>query len=127
LYKITFIQPYRSTPLVLPGAKVYHNKNLPTESYLRHHPNPQMRVGPSHEYIDSMMKQKVADSVIQRVVGPEASYQQPQQAAYQPQPAYQQQAVYQQAPYQQQQQPISNGPKVCISFFSFSFIFTFCD
>lgn len=74
--------------MVLPGAKVYQNKNLPTESYLRHHPNPQMRVGPSHEYVDSMMKQKVADSVIQRVVG------------------------HDEAPQQYSQQPISNGPKV---------------
>lgn len=65
------LQPYRSTPLVLPGAKVYQNKNLPTESYLRHHPNPQMRAPISHEYIyvDTAMKQKVADSVLQRVVG----------------------------------------------------------
>ncbi|KAG5678488.1 hypothetical protein PVAND_008157 [Polypedilum vanderplanki] len=63
------LQPYRSTPLVLPGAKVYHNKNLPTESYLRHHPNPQMRSAPSHDFTDVLMKQKVADSVLQRVVG----------------------------------------------------------
>lgn len=54
---------------MLPGAKVYQNKNLPTESYLRHHPNPQMRAPVSHEYIyvDTAMKQKVADSVLQRV------------------------------------------------------------
>lgn len=67
------LQPYRSTPLVLPGAKVYQNKNLPTESYLRHHPNPQMRAPISHEYayVDNAMKQKVADSVLQRVVGNE--------------------------------------------------------
>ncbi|XP_070494843.1 PDZ and LIM domain protein 3 isoform X3 [Chironomus tepperi] len=66
-------QPYRSTPLVLPGAKVYQNKNLPTESYLRHHPNPQMRANLSQDYayVDTQMKQKVADSVLQRVVGPE--------------------------------------------------------
>jgi len=63
------LQPYRSTPLVLPGAKVYQNKNLPTESYLRHHPNPQMRAPITHEYmyIDTAMKQKVADSVLHRV------------------------------------------------------------
>jgi hypothetical protein len=56
---------------VLPGAKVYQNKNLPTESYLRHHPNPQMRAPVLHEYgyVDTTMKQKVADSVLQRVVG----------------------------------------------------------
>jgi hypothetical protein len=72
------LQPYRSTPLVLPGAKVYQNKNLPTDCYLRHHPNPQMRAGPTHEYVDSMMKQKVADSVLHRVNGPEEAG--PQQA-----------------------------------------------
>jgi hypothetical protein len=57
----------------LPGAKVYQNKNLPTESYLRHHPNPQMRANLSQDYayVDNAMKQKVADSVLQRVVGPE--------------------------------------------------------
>lgn len=71
-----FPQPYRSTPLVLPGAKVYQNKNLPTESYLRHHPNPQMRANLSQEYayVDNAMKQKVADSVLQRVVGPEEAH-----------------------------------------------------
>lgn len=51
-----------------------------------------MRGGPSHEYVDSMMKQKVADSVIQRVVGHEEA------------PQYQQQ-------HQQQSQQV-NGPKV---------------
>jgi hypothetical protein len=56
---------------VLPGAKVYHSKNLPTESYMRHHPNPQMRGGPAHDFTDVLMKQKVADSVLQRVVGNE--------------------------------------------------------
>lgn len=65
--------------MVLPGAKVYQNRNLPTESYLRHHPNPQMRVGPTHEYVDSMMKQKVADSVLHRVVEHDAAHQHPQQ------------------------------------------------
>jgi hypothetical protein len=62
-------QPYRTTPLILPGAKNNLQKNLPTESYLRHHPNPQMRGPPTHDFSDIMMKQKVADSVLQRVVG----------------------------------------------------------
>ena len=34
-----------------------------------------MRVGPTHEYVDSMMKQKVADSVMQRVVEHDAPQQ----------------------------------------------------
>jgi hypothetical protein len=63
-------QPYRTTPLILPGAKVNKN-NLPTESYLRYHPNPDVRGPPSNTYIDTLMKQKVADSIIQRVVGEE--------------------------------------------------------
>ncbi|CAG9854072.1 unnamed protein product [Phyllotreta striolata] len=44
-------QPYRTTPLVLPGAKVKHEQK-PTESYLRHHPNPSVRAPPvpSHRY-----------------------------------------------------------------------------
>lgn len=67
------LQPYRTTPLVLPGAKVNQQKNLPTESYLRHHPNPQMRAAPTHDYIDVLMKQKVADSVMHRVVGEDTS------------------------------------------------------
>lgn len=49
-----------------------------------------MRAGPTHEYVDAMMKQKVADSVLHRVVG-------------QNEPG--------------SQQAVSNGPKVC-RFFS---------
>lgn len=64
-------QPYRSIPLILPGAKVNHQRNLPTESYLRHHPNPQMRGPPTHDFTDTLMKQKVADSVLQRFGGGE--------------------------------------------------------
>ncbi|XP_004926433.1 uncharacterized protein LOC101737298 isoform X8 [Bombyx mori] len=64
-------QPYRTTPLVLPGAKVRREPG-PTESYLRHHPNPAMRAPPNHDYRDTLMKQKVAESVLQRVVGEEA-------------------------------------------------------
>ncbi|VVC92889.1 unnamed protein product [Leptidea sinapis] len=51
-------QPYRTTPLVLPGAKVRREPG-PTESYLRHHPNPAMRAPPHHDYRDTIMKQKV--------------------------------------------------------------------
>ncbi|XP_076270616.1 PDZ_signaling and DUF4749 domain-containing protein Zasp66 isoform X14 [Rhynchophorus ferrugineus] len=40
-------QPYRTTPLVLPGAKVKKEPG-PTESYLRHHPNPSVRAPPQH-------------------------------------------------------------------------------
>ncbi|CAO1368047.1 unnamed protein product [Diamesa serratosioi] len=62
-------QPYRTTPLILPGAKV--KRDVPQESYLRHHPSPQMRAAPFHDYSDIMMRQKVADSVLNRVVGEE--------------------------------------------------------
>ncbi|XP_047020417.1 PDZ and LIM domain protein 3 isoform X4 [Helicoverpa zea] len=51
-------QPYRTTPLVLPGAKVRREPG-PTESYLRHHPNPAMRAPPSHDYRDTLMRQKM--------------------------------------------------------------------
>ncbi|XP_055619773.1 AP2-associated protein kinase 1 isoform X2 [Toxorhynchites rutilus septentrionalis] len=64
-------QPYRTTPLVLPGAKVPKMDALPTESYLRHHPNPAMRAPPVHDYTDTLMRQKVAETVIHRVVGDE--------------------------------------------------------
>jgi len=60
-------QPYRTTPLILPGAKVKKDCT-PTESYLRHHPNPAMR-GPVHHMDDVLMKQRVADTVLHRVVG----------------------------------------------------------
>lgn len=68
-------QPYRTTPLILPGAKVNQQRNLPTESYLRHHPNPQMRGPPTHDYTDTLMKQKVADSVLHRYNGDEVQAQ----------------------------------------------------
>lgn len=64
-------QPYRTTPLILPGAKNNLQKNIPTDCYLRHHPNPQMRGPPTHDFSDTLMKQKVADSVLHRVVGPD--------------------------------------------------------
>ncbi|XP_052751820.1 uncharacterized protein LOC113511829 isoform X2 [Galleria mellonella] len=65
-------QPYRTTPLVLPGAKVRREPG-PTESYLRHHPNPAMRAPPHHDYRDTVMKQRVAESVLQRVIGDEGN------------------------------------------------------
>ncbi|XP_046665057.1 PDZ and LIM domain protein 3 isoform X8 [Homalodisca vitripennis] len=53
-------QPYRTTPLVLPGAKIKKDA-LPTESYLRHHPNPLMRAPPPLHGLphEVLMKQKV--------------------------------------------------------------------
>jgi hypothetical protein len=53
-------QPYRTTPLVLPGAKV-KKEAPPTSSYLRHHPNPKFRAPPSHydTSAEVLMKQKV--------------------------------------------------------------------
>ncbi|XP_045446234.1 fibrous sheath CABYR-binding protein isoform X2 [Melitaea cinxia] len=65
-------QPYRTTPLVLPGAKVRREPG-PTESYLRHHPNPAMRAPPHHDYRDTLMRQKVAESVLQRVIGEDSN------------------------------------------------------
>ncbi|XP_012157117.1 uncharacterized protein LOC101451629 isoform X12 [Ceratitis capitata] len=64
-------QPYRTTPLVLPGAKV--KKDAPTtESYLRYHPNPAVRAHPGHDFHDSVMKQRVADTMLHKVVGHDA-------------------------------------------------------
>uniref|UniRef100_A0A182X8N8 ZM domain-containing protein n=1 Tax=Anopheles quadriannulatus TaxID=34691 RepID=A0A182X8N8_ANOQN len=62
-------QPYRTTPLVLPGAKVPKKDTLPTESYLRHHPNPAMRAPPAHDYTDSLMKQKVVHKQFNSPIG----------------------------------------------------------
>lgn len=59
-------QPYRTTPLVLPGAKVKREPG-PTESYLRHHPNPSFRAPPHHLDTDSLLKQRVANSVLERL------------------------------------------------------------
>ncbi|XP_012245467.1 PDZ and LIM domain protein 3 isoform X6 [Bombus impatiens] len=65
-------QPYRTTPLVLPGAKI--KKDAPLgECYLRHHPNPMIRAAPHHyeqAHPEVAMKQKVAETVLQRVLGP---------------------------------------------------------
>ncbi|XP_046393304.1 proteoglycan 4 isoform X2 [Ischnura elegans] len=62
-------QPYRTTPLVLPGAKTKKDLAPTTSSYLRHHPNPMFRAPPSHFDHDAMMRQKVAGTVIDRVAG----------------------------------------------------------
>nr|CAD7196402.1 unnamed protein product [Timema douglasi] len=64
------MKPYRTTPLVLPGAKVKKDPS-DTVSYLRHHPNPSFRAHPSQydTTAEVLMKHKVADSVLQRVVG----------------------------------------------------------
>ncbi|CAG9827179.1 unnamed protein product [Diabrotica balteata] len=51
-------QPYRTTPLVLPSAKVKRNQGH-TESYLRHHPNPSMRVAPQNMDLDYDIRQKL--------------------------------------------------------------------
>nr|XP_008193097.2 PREDICTED: uncharacterized protein LOC661530 isoform X3 [Tribolium castaneum] len=51
-------QPYRTTPLVLPGAKVKREPG-PTESYLRHHPNPAVRAPPHHLDPEHLIKQKL--------------------------------------------------------------------
>ncbi|XP_043254439.1 PDZ and LIM domain protein 3 isoform X5 [Colletes gigas] len=70
--RVHLSQPYRTTPLVLPGAKV--KKDAPLgECYLRHHPNPMIRAAPHHyepAHPEVAMKQKVAESVLQRVLGP---------------------------------------------------------
>ncbi|XP_058465906.1 LIM domain-binding protein 3 isoform X5 [Malaya genurostris] len=62
-------QPYRTTPLVLPGAKVPKKDALPTESYLRHHPNPAMRAPPLHDFTDTLMKQKVVHKQFNSPIG----------------------------------------------------------
>ncbi|XP_055619776.1 PDZ and LIM domain protein Zasp isoform X5 [Toxorhynchites rutilus septentrionalis] len=62
-------QPYRTTPLVLPGAKVPKMDALPTESYLRHHPNPAMRAPPVHDYTDTLMRQKIVHKQFNSPIG----------------------------------------------------------
>ncbi|XP_065203178.1 PDZ and LIM domain protein 3 isoform X2 [Planococcus citri] len=64
-------QPYRTNPLVLPGAKATKDP-APTMSYLRHHPNPMMRSSPSHyEWIpiDIAKKQQLADTILEKNIG----------------------------------------------------------
>ncbi|XP_039433316.1 PDZ and LIM domain protein 3 isoform X6 [Culex pipiens pallens] len=62
-------QPYRTTPLVLPGAKVSKMDALPTESYLRHHPNPAMRAPPLHDFSDTLMRQKLVHKQFNSPIG----------------------------------------------------------
>ncbi|KAJ8886344.1 hypothetical protein PR048_012555 [Dryococelus australis] len=61
---VMVLQPYRTTPLVLPGAKVKKDTPATTMSYLRHHPNPLFRAAPPHYDSSSevIMKQKVNES-----------------------------------------------------------------
>ncbi|KAG5900017.1 hypothetical protein JTB14_009100 [Gonioctena quinquepunctata] len=59
--------PYRTTPLVLPGAKVNREQG-PIQNYLRHHPNPSVRAPPPHSLdSDLLIKQKVASTVLDRI------------------------------------------------------------
>lgn len=67
----TLLWPYRTNPLVLPGAKATKDP-APTMSYLRHHPNPMMRSSPSHyEWIpiDIAKKQQLADTILEKNIG----------------------------------------------------------
>ncbi|XP_065352152.1 PDZ and LIM domain protein 7 isoform X8 [Cloeon dipterum] len=63
------MQPYRTTPLVLPGAKV--KREVPTTSYLQHHPNPAMRAGPQHydPNLEVLMKQKAFSKQFNSPIG----------------------------------------------------------
>jgi hypothetical protein len=65
-----FFQPYRTTPLVLPGAKV--KKDAPLgECYLRHHPNPMIRAAPHHyepAHPEVAMKQKVEEDYLNIII-----------------------------------------------------------
>ncbi|CAB3378878.1 Hypothetical predicted protein [Cloeon dipterum] len=65
----TLLWPYRTTPLVLPGAKV--KREVPTTSYLRHHPNPAMRAGPQHydPNLEVLMKQKAFSKQFNSPIG----------------------------------------------------------
>lgn len=58
VFVFSLLQPYRTTPLVLPGAKVKRDAG-PTECYLRHHPNPSVRAAPHHLDGELLLKQKV--------------------------------------------------------------------
>ncbi|XP_032679046.1 PDZ and LIM domain protein 3 isoform X11 [Odontomachus brunneus] len=69
--KVHLSQPYRTTPLVLPGAKV--KKDAPLgECYLRHHPNPMIRAAPHHyepAHPEVAMKQKVVHKQFNSPIG----------------------------------------------------------
>jgi len=60
-------QPYRTTPLILPGAKV-KKEFVPNECYLRHHPNPLMR-GRAPHVEENFLRQRAGDTYLNRVVG----------------------------------------------------------
>ncbi|XP_031633217.1 PDZ and LIM domain protein 3 isoform X3 [Contarinia nasturtii] len=60
-------QPYRTTPLILPGAKV-KKEFVPNECYLRHHPNPMMR-GRAPHVEENFLRQRAGDTYLNRVVG----------------------------------------------------------
>ncbi|CAL1677280.1 unnamed protein product [Lasius platythorax] len=64
-------QPYRTTPLVLPGAKVKKDAHL-GECYLRHHPNPMIRAAPHHYepvHPEVAMKQKIVHKQFNSPIG----------------------------------------------------------
>ncbi|XP_018300419.1 uncharacterized protein Zasp66 isoform X3 [Mycetomoellerius zeteki] len=69
--KIHLSQPYRTTPLVLPGAKV--KKDAPLgECYLRHHPNPMIRAAPHHyepAHPEVAMKHKIVHKQFNSPIG----------------------------------------------------------
>ncbi|XP_076281643.1 PDZ_signaling and DUF4749 domain-containing protein Zasp66 isoform X2 [Lasioglossum baleicum] len=69
--RVNLSQPYRTTPLVLPGAKV--KKDAPLgECYLRHHPNPMIRAAPHHyepAHPEVAMKQKVVHKQFNSPIG----------------------------------------------------------
>ncbi|XP_047097272.1 PDZ and LIM domain protein 3 isoform X5 [Schistocerca piceifrons] len=62
-------QPYRTTPLVLPGAKVKKDTPVATQSYLRHHPNPHFRAPPAPSATEVLMKQKVVHKQFNSPIG----------------------------------------------------------
>ena len=64
-------QPYRTTPLVLPGAKIKKDASL-GECYLRHDPNPMDRAPPHHYEVanpEVAMKQKVVHKQFNSPIG----------------------------------------------------------
>ncbi|KAL6422046.1 hypothetical protein ACFW04_010846 [Cataglyphis niger] len=69
--RVHLSQPYRTTPLVLPGAKV--KKDAPLgECYLRHHPNPMIRAAPHHYepyHPEVAMKQKIVHKQFNSPIG----------------------------------------------------------
>ncbi|XP_012538870.1 PDZ and LIM domain protein 3 isoform X3 [Monomorium pharaonis] len=69
--RVHLSQPYRTTPLVLPGAKV--KKDAPLgECYLRHHPNPMIRAAPHHyepAHPEVAMKQKIVHKQFNSPIG----------------------------------------------------------